>query len=60
VLAARYQGSRTPVREAIMRLQQDNLVRIIANKGYFVAQLTIQELNEIYEFRTEVESLCAH
>jgi DNA-binding GntR family transcriptional regulator len=59
VLAARYQGSRTPVREAIMRLQQDNLVRIIANKGYFVAQLTIQELNEIYEFRTEVESLCA-
>ncbi len=59
VLAARYHGSRTPVREAIMRLQQENLVRIIINKGYFVAQLTIQELNELYEFRTEVESLCA-
>ncbi len=59
VLAARYQGSRTPVREAIMRLQQENLVRIIANKGYFVAHLTIPELNEMYEFRTAVEALCA-
>jgi len=59
VLAARYKGSRTPVREAIMRLQQENLVRIIANKGYFVAQLTIGELNEMYEFRTAVEALCA-
>jgi DNA-binding GntR family transcriptional regulator len=59
VLAARYQGSRTPLREAIMRLQQESLVRIMANKGYFVAHLTIPELNEMYEFRTALESLCA-
>lgn len=58
-LAVRYQSSRTPVREAILRLQQENLVRIVANKGYFVAHLTISELNEIYEFRTALDGLCA-
>jgi len=58
-LAKRYQGSRTPVREAIVRLQQDNLMRIVANRGYFVRQITIQDVNELYEFRAAVEGACA-
>ncbi len=58
-LAVSYQSSRTPVRESILRLQQENLVRIVANKGYFVAHLTLSELNEIYEFRTALDGLCA-
>jgi len=37
VLAKRYHGSRTPVREAVMRLQQENLLRLVPNKGYLSA-----------------------
>ena len=59
VLANRYQGSRTPVREAAMRLQQEGLLRIVPNKGYFVSHLTIHELNEMYEYRAELEGFCA-
>ena len=59
VLATRYRGSRTPVREAVMRLQQENLLRLVPNKGYFVSHLTIHELNEMYEYRSELEGFSA-
>jgi DNA-binding GntR family transcriptional regulator len=54
-LARRYKASRTPVREAAVRLQNDRLLRIVPNRGYFVAQITLQVLNDIYEFRSAVE-----
>ena len=58
-LAKMYRGSRTPVREAAVRLQQDSLLRIVPNRGYFVSSMTIGWLNEIYEFRAAVEAACA-
>jgi GntR family transcriptional regulator, rspAB operon transcriptional repressor len=58
-LATRYRGSRTPVREAAVRLQQEHLMRIVANRGYFITQITIQWVNEIYEFRAAVEGASA-
>lgn len=58
-LATRYKASRTPVREAALRLQNDRLLRIVPNRGYFVAQITLQVLNDIYEFRSAVESAAA-
>lgn len=58
-LAKRYRGSRTPVREAAVRLQQENLMHIVANRGYFITQITIQNVNEIYDFRAAVEGACA-
>lgn len=58
-LAAKYHSSRTPVREAIMRLQQEDLLKMVANKGYFVGHLTLHGLNELYEFRPELEGFCA-
>ncbi len=58
-LARRYRGSRTPVREAAVRLQQENLLRIVPNRGYFVSSMTIGWLNEIYEFRAAIEGACA-
>jgi DNA-binding GntR family transcriptional regulator len=59
VLAKRYKGSRTPVRESALRLQQERLLRIVPNRGYFVSQITLHELNEIYEYRTAVECAAA-
>jgi GntR family transcriptional regulator, rspAB operon transcriptional repressor len=58
-LAKRYKASRTPVREAAVRLQNDRLLRIVPNRGYFVAQITLQVLNDIYEFRSAVECASA-
>jgi DNA-binding GntR family transcriptional regulator len=54
-LALRYKASRTPVREAAVRLQNERLLRIVTNRGYFVSQITLQVLNDIYEFRRAVE-----
>lgn len=58
-LARRYKSSRTPVREAALRLQEERLVRIVPNRGYFVSQITLQELNDVYEYRTAVECAAA-
>jgi DNA-binding GntR family transcriptional regulator len=58
-LAKRYKASRTPVREAALRLQEDHLLRIVPNRGYFVSQITLQELNDVYEYRTAVECAAA-
>jgi GntR family transcriptional regulator, rspAB operon transcriptional repressor len=59
VLARKYKGSRTPVRESVMRLQQENLLRLVPNKGYFVSHITLHELDEMYEYRAELEGFCA-
>lgn len=58
-LAKRYKSSRTPVREAAVRLQQEDLLRIVPNRGYFASSMTINWINEIYEFRAAVEGACA-
>jgi GntR family transcriptional regulator, rspAB operon transcriptional repressor len=59
ILARKYKASRTPVRESVMRLQQENLLRLVPNKGYFISHLTIHELSEMYEYRAELEGFSA-
>jgi len=34
-------SSRTPVREAAVRLQQDHLLKIIPNRGYFITKISV-------------------
>jgi DNA-binding GntR family transcriptional regulator len=58
-LAARYHSSRTPVREAALRLQRENLVQIVANRGYFITEISIQSVNDIYDFRAAIEGASA-
>jgi GntR family transcriptional regulator, rspAB operon transcriptional repressor len=58
-LAARYHSSRTPVRESGVRLQRENLVQIVANRGYFITEISIQSVNNIYDFRAAVEGVSA-
>ncbi|MBV9075680.1 MAG: GntR family transcriptional regulator [Acidobacteria bacterium] len=59
LLARRYRGSRTPVREAAVRLQAENLLRVVPNRGYFVKHITVNELIELYEYRAALEGACA-
>ena len=48
-IANRLGMSRTPVREALRRLQQDGLVEIIRNKGCFLKRSSFRELSNNYE-----------
>lgn len=54
-LCARFGVSRTPVREALRKLQAQNLVELIPNKGATVRIPTRKELDEVYHVRAELE-----
>jgi DNA-binding GntR family transcriptional regulator len=58
-LAAALQLSRTPVREALKRLEQEGLVRSIPSRGTFVAELSANDIMEIYQVRECLEGMAA-
>ncbi len=49
-------GSRTPIRDALSRLEQERLVKILPKKGILITGITIQELNQLYETRELIET----
>lgn len=51
--------SKTPVRQALQRLEQAGLVVGIPNRGYFVSELTLSDAREILEIRAALEGLAA-
>jgi len=58
-LAARFEVSRTPVREALQHLAARDLVRITPRQGVVVARLSIGKVRAMLEYIAELESLCA-
>jgi len=58
-LAGELKISRTPVREALKRLEHEGLVRFVPNRGAFVADVSIRDIVEIYELREQLESFAA-
>lgn len=47
--------SRTPVRDALSRLEQEGLVSILPKKGLVVSDLKLNDINRIYEVRLLLE-----
>jgi DNA-binding GntR family transcriptional regulator len=56
-LAQKLGVSRTPLREAINRLEQDGFVEIIPRRGAFVKKHSLQEILESLEIREVLEGL---
>ncbi len=51
--------SRTPIREALIRLQGDGLITLVRNKGAFVASFSINDILEIFSLRILLEAFAA-
>jgi DNA-binding GntR family transcriptional regulator len=58
-LAGTFGVSRTPVREAVLELATRGLVEQRAHRGAFVAEVTLEEIFDVYEVLAELEGLCA-
>lgn len=59
-IAAELAISRTPVREALRKLQAERLLELVPNKGAFIPPLPDRIVREVMESRTLVETFCAH
>lgn len=57
-LADRLGVSRTPIREAIHKLEREGLVTIIPRKGAEVSQITEKSMNDVLEVRRALDALC--
>jgi len=56
-LARDFGASRLPVREALRILESDGLVTLVANTGAWVAHLSMDECQEVYQIRERLEPL---
>lgn len=55
-LAAAFGVSRIPVREALLQLEGEGLVRQVAHKGYSVTALSVDEIREEFDLRALIET----
>ena len=53
------QVSRTPIREAFLKLAGEGLIEVRPRVGYFVVDITEQEIRDLFEIREIVESRAA-
>ena len=58
-IAARYGTSRTPVREAMWRLESDGLISVAPHRGFVVSKLPVEEIEELYRIRAVLEGLAS-
>ena len=54
-LADTYGVSRIPVREALFQLEAEGLVRIAPHKGAIVSELSLDEINDVFDLRRILE-----
>ena len=57
-LANKLGVSRTPIREAIRKLELEGLVTMIPRRGAEVAQITEKSMNDVLEVRMSLDALC--
>lgn len=58
-IAAELNMSRTPVRDAIQRLGEENRIDILPSRGFRLHYLTEDEILQLYHFSNAIEGYCA-
>ena len=51
--------SRTPIREALRKLELEGFIVMVPRKGAFVADISFKDITEVFEIRAALESLAA-
>lgn len=54
-IAERFNVSKSPVRDALIKLQEQNLVQVIPRKGYRVTRISLSDARDLYEMRLILE-----
>lgn len=54
-IAERFNSSQAPIREALLKLQEDGLVELIPYTGAFVSEISFDEIKELFEYRRLIE-----
>ena len=57
-LAQRYDVSRQPVRDALLRLERERLVTVHARQGYQVTPISVKDARDLLRFRLVLEPAC--
>jgi DNA-binding GntR family transcriptional regulator len=58
-IAVRLNISRTPIREALLKLREEGLVDSFSRVGFFVRDLSAEDLRELFELREITEAYAA-
>ena len=57
-LALRFQVSKSPVRDALMRLEREGLVITMPRQGYRVAPISLSDVQDMFHLRAALERAC--
>jgi DNA-binding GntR family transcriptional regulator len=56
-LAEKFRVSRTPVKDALNKLEKEGYVLLKHNRGYYVAEIGLGEAEELYDIREALETV---
>lgn len=51
--------SRTPIREAIRKLELEGFVVMVPRRGTYVANISLKDITQVFEIRSALEELAA-
>ncbi|WNF36290.1 GntR family transcriptional regulator [Bacillaceae bacterium IKA-2] len=54
-IAEKFNSSQAPIREALLKLQEDGLVELIPFTVAFVSEISFDEIKELFEYRRIIE-----
>lgn len=59
VLSRQFQVSRSPVRDALLRLEQEHLVTVLPRRGYRVNAISMADVDDLFDLRLLIQPACA-